>query len=82
MFQFEFSTNLEREEEEGGEGAAGRQQLIIGLWSHGLHMTEVGELTFPNGDQEQYDIWSWLESCLLSEAGDPSALMISGHRST
>jgi len=33
---------------QGGEGARGRQRLIIGPWTHGGSQTQVGELTYPD----------------------------------
>jgi putative CocE/NonD family hydrolase len=55
---------------QGGEGAAGQQHLIMGPWPHASYTTEVGELTFPDADREDYDIWMWLADCLLGESGD------------
>jgi predicted acyl esterase len=31
----------------GGEGARGRQHLIMGPWAHGIKQTKVGELQYP-----------------------------------
>jgi len=31
----------------GGEGAKGRQKIVMGVWSHGGKDSTVGELTFP-----------------------------------
>ena len=59
---------------QGGEGAAGQQHLIMGPWPHAAYTTEVGELVFPNADQQEYDIWTWLKACLLDEPQGLSTL--------
>jgi putative CocE/NonD family hydrolase len=59
---------------QGGDGAAGQQHLIMGPWPHAAYSTEVGELTFPAADREDYDFWTWLAACLLDESGDMSAV--------
>jgi len=59
---------------QGGEGAAGQQHLIMGPWPHAGYTTEVGELTFPDADREDYDIWMWLADCPLDESGDMSTV--------
>lgn len=58
----------------GGEGAAGQQHLIMGPWPHAAYTTNVGELTFPDADREDYTIWMWLEACLLSGSDNTSAM--------
>jgi putative CocE/NonD family hydrolase len=55
---------------QGGEGAAGQQYLIMGPWTHDIYTTEVGEFTFPNADQVEVDTWVWLEACLVDESGN------------
>jgi uncharacterized protein len=57
---------------QGGEGAAGQQHLIMGPWPHAAYTTEVGELIFPDADRQDYDFWTWLSDCLLDESGDMS----------
>jgi len=54
---------------EGGEGAAGRQHLIMGPWTHGINVPYAGELTFAAGvlDYEQW-FGPWLDACLLEGA--------------
>ncbi len=38
----------------GGEGARGRQKLLIGPWPHGIGLREVGDVTWP--DNAQFDL--------------------------
>ena len=59
---------------QGGDGAAGQQHLIMGPWPHAGYTTEVGELVFPDADREDYSFWRWFEACLLNES-DPIEAM-------
>ncbi len=38
----------------GGEGAAGKQKLIVGPWVHGITSASTGELTFPNASYTRF----------------------------
>jgi predicted acyl esterase len=38
-------------QEQGGEGARGRQHLVIGPWTHGVYTRTAGQLTFPANAQ-------------------------------
>lgn len=57
----------------GGEGAQGRQKLVIGPWTHGgfssLQGTKQGELRYPANSK--YDLFSkvlpWFDECLKGE---------------
>jgi predicted acyl esterase len=52
---------------QGGEGAAGRQHLVMGGWGHGPE-PEVGELIFPNALHEAvFGEWIdlWFQACLF-----------------
>ena len=51
----------------GGWGAAGRQRLIMGPWTHDINSSQTGELAFPNAFMEGLDGWLrlWLYACLL-----------------
>ncbi|MEW5944769.1 MAG: CocE/NonD family hydrolase [bacterium] len=57
-------------QEKGGEGARGKQRLIIGPWTHGgwgaLRGFEQGELTYPTNSK--YDFFTkvvpWFEECI------------------
>ena len=41
-------------QEQGAEGAAGRQKLIMGPWAHGtLHTRGAGDLSFPGGAERE-----------------------------
>jgi len=52
---------------QGGEGARGRQKLLLGPWSHAVLQEKVGELTFPNGKTppgQLADHWRWFDHWL------------------
>ncbi len=51
---------------QGGEGAAGKQYLIMGPWTHDVE-AQVGELTYPNLDELPLEQWlvQQLTNCLL-----------------
>jgi len=54
-------------QERGGEGARGRQVLVIGPWSHGDHKPNQGELVYPlnSRDVDLGREWSaWFDSRL------------------
>lgn len=59
----------------GGEGARGRQHLIMGGWTHAINDPQVGELTVPNAE---LDLWPYQETliraCLLDDAEARAAL--------
>jgi len=42
-------------QKEGGDGAAGRQHLIMGPWTHDLYEPVVGELVYPESVLESHD---------------------------
>ncbi len=51
----------------GGQGARGKQKLLMGPWTHGVLQQKVGELEFPNADQPPctfHDPWRWFERYL------------------
>jgi len=49
----------------GGEGARGRQKLVMGPWTHGVGSGRVGQLSFPNaGIPRRYDMTKWFECTL------------------
>ncbi|MCS6919827.1 MAG: CocE/NonD family hydrolase [Fimbriimonadales bacterium] len=48
----------------GGQGARGKQKLLMGPWAHGVLQKRVGELEFPDADQPPctfHDPWRWFE---------------------
>lgn len=52
---------------QGGEGATGRQHLVLGPWVHAVNDPQVGEVNFQNAIlPELYDLWQaqWFESCV------------------
>lgn len=52
---------------EGGEGAAGRQHLVLGPWAHGVDESTVGEATYPAaGNTHVFGEWQgiWYEVCV------------------
>jgi hypothetical protein len=52
---------------QGGEGAAGHQHLVLGPWVHAINDPRAGELTFGQAVLgELYDEWQpmWFEACL------------------
>ncbi len=56
-------------QEQGGEGAAGRQYLIVGPWTHDRADPEQGELVFPGntGLDRGRLVPAWLRGCLFGE---------------
>jgi len=53
---------------EGGDGAAGRQHLIMGPWTHDLYEPVVGELVYPDSALAYDDILdTFVLACLLDE---------------
>ncbi|MBI5959999.1 MAG: CocE/NonD family hydrolase [Chloroflexi bacterium] len=54
---------------QGGPGAAGRQHLIMGPWTHGMNSSQIGELNMPAGALD-YEGWfsKWLDACLMEGA--------------
>lgn len=54
----------------GGQGARGKQRLIMGPWTHGIFQDKAGELKFRNGKTppvRSADVWAWLGSQLRGE---------------
>ncbi len=48
----------------GGEGARGKQVLVMGPWTHGVMQNKAGELTFRNGNRppnKVADTWLWFD---------------------
>jgi len=41
-------------QDHGGQGAKGRQKLLIGPWVHDITSTSAGELTFPNSSYAEF----------------------------
>ena len=53
---------------EGGDGAAGRQHLIMGPWTHDLYEPVVGELFYPDSELAFDDILdTFVRACLFDE---------------
>jgi len=55
----------------GGEGARGKQKLVMGPWTHGVLQAKAGDLHFPAGDQPPggiHDPWKWFAATLKGEA--------------
>ncbi|MBX3747991.1 MAG: CocE/NonD family hydrolase [Verrucomicrobiae bacterium] len=51
----------------GRPGARGRQQLLMGPWTHGVLQARAGELAFPGGDRppgDLHDAWRWFDRIL------------------
>lgn len=64
-------------QERGGEGARGRQHLVMGPWSHAVKRTEVGQLQFPANAQwpdGAPDEGRWMASFLLGDGAEMDAL--------
>ena len=56
---------------QGGEGARGRQKLVMGPWTHGVLHPAAGDLRFPGADKPPGDIhdpWKWFAATLKGEA--------------
>jgi uncharacterized protein len=54
----------------GGEGARGRQRLLMGPWAHAVLQGKVGELTFREGNRppgEVSDAWRWFDHWLRDQ---------------
>jgi len=54
----------------GGEGAKGRQHLVMGPWAHGIKQTKVGELQYPDNakwPEGAPDEGQWLQTFLLED---------------
>lgn len=62
-------------QEQGGAGAAGRQHLVMGPWTHfGLGGLEQGELVYPdNAGMDPLELMQltldWYKACLLGQEG-------------
>jgi predicted acyl esterase len=59
----------------GGEGARGRQHLVIGPWIHGPPARRAGELTFPEnavGPPGMPDTFQWLSFWLKGAPSSPA----------
>jgi predicted acyl esterase/Tol biopolymer transport system component len=66
---------------QGGEGARGRQKLIMGPWAHAVLQEKVGDLSFPNGknppgDTEDAGRWfdRWLRGLENGADQDPAVV--------
>lgn len=52
-------------QEKGGEGARGRQKLVVGPWTHtGLGKRKAGELLFPENATLPLTPLDWFDRCL------------------
>jgi hypothetical protein len=60
----------------GGEGARGRQHLVLGPWTHAVHTRKAGELTFPEnavGLPGAPDMLQWLSFWLKGVPTTPAS---------
>lgn len=55
---------------QGGAGAAGRQHLIMGPWTHAVNIPQIGQVNIPAAVMADYDDWfiQWIDACLLDGA--------------
>jgi predicted acyl esterase len=52
---------------EGGEGAADRQHLVLGPWTHAINDPAAGEVTYPEAVVDELWGWQtiWYDACLV-----------------
>lgn len=58
-------------QKQGGEGARGRQKLLMGPWTHGVLQAKAGELEFPQAKTppgSAHDSWTWFDHYLQGKA--------------
>jgi predicted acyl esterase len=61
----------------GGEGARGRQHLVMGPWTHGVRQTKVGELTYPDNakwPEGAPDEGKWMATFLAGDGSEADRL--------
>jgi uncharacterized protein len=66
-------------QERGGEGARGRQVLVVGPWAHGRAKAEQGELVFPGdvaGPDVKRERYAWFDSRLKGELTSADSLPV------
>jgi hypothetical protein len=62
-------------QERGGDGARGRQRVVIGPWTHGIHTRKAGDLTFPSNairPPGAPDEFQWLSFWLTGQPAIPA----------